>query len=398
MTEPSLDLALAMMFYFCFRDWEHAQARSWSWLGLGVSLGFGILAKISFVLIGGPVILIMLWSKYIRKAEGLSFSYLSKAFIVGTFMAFDWYRNNLYDYLYLLTHVTTKFIRHSFGLNLTLWEKFKVGFIVFSESETGPYLWALTVLFMLIIIIRHKDINERKKLALWICFLSMLPTLFTFFTGINNNTRYLSPLMIPLAIAFGLMASEIKDSLGPKANLMLSGVIFFQLMVMVAPSPGYPLYKRPDAIGKVLLNGNLSTVFGWQDEWDWSTLKKICDQRRIKNPTIRYIGNGMQLKNFIIKYPWKKDRRQADVAGLGRYDDGPINWNNIFKEIHKSDVVLTAPALKGYAPNKDYLDNLHNAEFVKRLEADPLFDGPVILTMGKIEPEKVYIFFRKPHR
>ena len=396
MTEPSLHLALAMMFYFCFKDWDHPQGRLGGWLGLGIALGLGILAKLSFILIALPVILMMLGIKYAIKTEGLSLSYLFKALLIGVFLAFDWYRNNLNDYVSLLSQVTTQNIRHSFGIHLGFIEKLKMGFIVFTESETGPYLWGITILLMLFILIRYKSLDKKIKLALVLCFLSMVPTLFAFFGGINNNSRYLSPILIPLSIAYGLMGGEVIKRLNLFSKIILAGVMCFQLLVIITPSIRGLHLNSEGSIADSLLNGNATTVFEREDQWDWDTLRKICNQKHLKNPSIRYLGNGLQLKSYLIKFPWAKHHEKADVDWrIWQYEQGPINWDKIFKIINNKDVVLTAPKLIGYKPNGDDLDNRHNAEFVKRLKADPNFEGPIILSIGRFEPEEVDVFLKK---
>jgi len=240
--------------------------------------------------------------------------------------------------------------------------------------------------------------DDKKRLALGVCLLSVIPIQLIFFGGINNNSRYLSLILIPLAVAFGLMAGELRRKVGLLSKIILAGVMCFQLWVMILPAVRGLHFKIDGSIADSLLNGNLSTAFEREDQWDWDVLKKLCDQRRLKNPSIRYLGNGLQLKSYLIKFPWQKRREKADVDWrIWQYEQGPIHWDNIFKRIHKNDVVITAPSVRGYEPNKDYLDNVHNAEFVKRLEADPLFEGPVILSMGRFEPVDVYVFFRKRH-
>jgi hypothetical protein len=61
----------------------------------------------------------------------------------------------------------------------------------------------------------------------------------------------------------------------------------------------------------------------------------------------------------------------------------------------KSDLVLTAPHFIGGVPYKEDMDNQHNAEFSKRLANDPLFRGPIHLTMGRFEPIDIVVFVKK---
>jgi len=315
---------------------------------------------------------------------------------LGLLVSIFWYRANLYYYLESLSSVTTQFVRHSFGTELTLLEKIKIGLLVFSESVIGKYLFIALAVVLIMFIWKNKAVNHKKNSAVWICLLSIIPTVILFIVGTNNNSRYLAPILIPLAVVFGVMAVELKQ-LGPRFLIAsIIGLMGFQFFYMVAPSLGEPRYKKADDLSQKLLWGNLSTVFERKDLWDWDALKELCDQKQIGNPSIRFLGNGVYYKPHNIAYPWFSRQELADIEPrLWRYEKGKINWEDILKSIKGIDVVLTAPGYRGFDPNKDYLDNAYNDEFAERLKNHPDFEGPVILTMGRFEPAEVYAFFRK---
>jgi hypothetical protein len=49
----------------------------------------------------------------------------------------------------------------------------------------------------------------------------------------------------------------------------------------------------------------------------------------------------------------------------------------------------------GQATDRQNLDNQYNREFADRLTADPLFQGPIHLQMGRFEPLEVLVFVKK---
>jgi len=80
---------------------------------------------------------------------------------------------------------------------------------------------------------------------------------------------------------------------------------------------------------------------------------------------------------------------------LWRYEQGPVNWQEIMGTIGQSDIVLTAPNYIGEVADKQDLDNQHNLEFAERIARDPRFQEPVRLEMGRFEPVEVDVFLKK---
>jgi hypothetical protein len=135
------------------------------------------------------------------------------------------------------------------------------------------------------------------------------------------------------------------------------------------------------------------------DQWDWRPIRDISNNCGLETPKISYLGNGRAFNPPQIEYPWvpwaTKTTSYADVSWLWRYEDGPLDWQKVMDSAEKSDIVLTAPHFVGEAPYKEDIDNQHNAEFAGRLANDPLFRGPIHLTMGRFEPIDVVVFVKK---
>jgi len=87
-----------------------------------------------------------------------------------------------------------------------------------------------------------------------------------------------------------------------------------------------------------------------------------------------------------MKYP--------DPNWLWRYEDGPIDWQKVMNGAEHSDIVVTAPGYVGEELIQEDVDNRYNAEFAERLSRDPLFRGPIHLTMGRFAPIDVQVFVK----
>ena len=96
-----------------------------------------------------------------------------------------------------------------------------------------------------------------------------------------------------------------------------------------------------------------------------------------------------------INLPLAKRNLKADVRLLWRYEMGPMDWEKLMQAAAECDVVVTAPGFVGRIATKNHLDNEHNAEFVRRLEQDGRFEGPVRMKIGKYDPVELVIFFRR---
>jgi hypothetical protein len=133
-------------------------------------------------------------------------------------------------------------------------------------------------------------------------------------------------------------------------------------------------------------------------QWDWSKLRKLCQDYQVPLPTIAYLGNTGTFNIPQISYPWIKAKEEMTVIWLWNYEKGPLNWDTVMESINSSNVVLTIPGLVGNPIDRQYLDNQHNAELVQRLQNHPEFSEPIVLQMEPSESDQVLVFFRKPEQ
>ena len=135
------------------------------------------------------------------------------------------------------------------------------------------------------------------------------------------------------------------------------------------------------------------------EQWDWQTVRLLCSNDQIQNPSIAYVGHGSALNPPSIKYPWIKQNEHVTVKRLWHYPMQTINWFDIMKEVQASDVVLVAPEYTGNRiVAKHPFDNQHNAEFARRVTDCGLFEKPVSLVMGRLTPTELLVFMRQESR
>jgi len=215
----------------------------------------------------------------------------------------------------------------------------------------------------------------------------------------NHNLRYLTPAVIPLAIAVGVL-SDATGWIRSRAAVAISGTLFVVQLLMVVTPVAFP---KPYPADPGLVNGGLPWgIWVRFEQWDWNPLRDIASNCDLQQPKISFLGIGRPLNPPQIQYPWFIDGTVSSDSGLWRsqpvwlwrYEQGPLDWRDVMSASHQSDIVVTAPDFIGQVSDKQDLDNRYNREFAKRLAADPLFRGPIRLKMGRFEPVEVTVFVK----
>jgi len=242
------------------------------------------------------------------------------------------------------------------------------------------------------------NLDSLQKAALSACTCAGLPIVLAQLTGTNHLLRHISPAVIPLAIAMGIL-SDRAGWLHSKAAIAASSVLLCgQLILIVYPA----FFPNTQAVDSGLVNGRLPwRVMFRRDQWDWRPVQDIAQRCGVPAPAISFLGYADGYSPPQIQFPWALKGASTnhavldfpDVTWLWRYDEGPINWQKVMDSAGRSDIVLTAPHCSG--DMNDDLNNQHNAEFVDRLSRDPDFQAPIRLQMGRFEPVEVDVFVKK---
>jgi hypothetical protein len=402
-TDAPLYLATSAMFYYIFTFWMDESDRTSNWIGLGLAVGLGFLAKTSFFLIGPPVFafwfLANQWGRLglpswasspLRKAGAL-------AFLVGG----PWWLLNAKS-AFAYGKYAQNFVRDSLGPpSPATWAKW-LNTVLQCLLGHGVSLLIVLVLAVLFVelAIRKKSILDRLQIAvLGACACAGLPIVAAQLVGTNHLLRHISPAMVPLAIASGVLADEtvwVHSSLGMTVSFTLFAV---QLAMLVSPVI-HPNTQIADL-------GFDNAALPWRtmsrfDQWDWRPVREIGESCGLPAPEISFLGSGRAFDPPQIIFPWiaqdvsdhKAELSIPNVVWLWRYEDGPLDWQKVMEQAQKSDIVITAPTYVGEVENKENLDNQYNAEFENRLLQDTSFRGPIRLEMGRFAPVEVDVFLK----
>lgn len=400
-TEGPLFLATSMMLYFLSFYWSDGVGHPRGWIGLGFAIGLGLLSKSSFVLIAVPVLALAVFSARRKDVSVSAMSSFIKAGALAFLVAAPWWLKNLGPAL-SYTKFAREQPRNSLGVpSLLTWAKWFGTVVV---SLLGP---AISILVALVVILAIRKIMIKRevilgpahRVALLSCICAGLPLVALQLSGTNHLLRYLCPAVIPFAIAVGVL-SDVTGWIRSRAAMASScALAVVQVIMIVAPvvSPN----KQPVDPG--FYNGGLPwRIMVRFDQWDWKPLRDITQNCGLGKPRISFLGMGRPLNPPQLLYPWfvagasPSDRNGfTEPLWLWRYEQGPLDWQQLMSSAEQSDVVLTAPTFVGQATDRQDLDNQYNREFAERLAADPLFRGPIRMAMERFEPVEVLVFVKK---
>lgn len=400
-TDASLYLAVSAMLFYLFASWDRPEAAG-NWIGLGLALGLGLLSKTSFVLIALPALLF--WIVIVRRRDlsGPSLASQCKAGVLAICIAAPWWLLNLKGAM-AYSQYARGFVRNSLGPpSLKTWMRWlNTVFQCLLGHGLGVLIIVVLIASLVGAIIKKKTIlDPMQKVALGICACAGVPIVLAQLSGTNHLLRHISPVMIPLAISVGVLADQagwIRSGAGIAASCVLLGV---QLMMIVSPV----IFPNTGPVDLGFVNGTPPwRVMARFDQWDWKPVREISEGCGLAAPKIAYLGGGRVFNPPEIEYPWvaagtairNETFDMPDVAWLWRYEDGNLDWQKVMDSAGQSDVVLTAPHYIGEVPNKEDLDNQHNAEFADRLSRDPRFRGPIRVEMGRFEPVEIDLFLKK---
>lgn len=400
-TEGPLFLATSAMLYFLWDYWSDGSPRN-HWIGLGLTLAVGLLSKITFVLIAFPILALALVSDRARNHGMQQVKELLKAGALAFIIAAPWWLKNIGPASRYSTVIRQE-PRESFGAPSLLTSAKWLGSVVM--GLLGP---AIAILICLVVIVSVRKILINKeailkpvhRTAVWTCVCAALPLVALQLSGMNHNLRYLTPAIIPLAIAVGVLA-DATGWIHSRAGFALSTVLIVAQLLMIVTPVAFP---KTYPVDPGLVNGGLPWgIMVRFEQWDWKPLRNIAHNCELDKPKISVLGMGRPLNPPQILYPWFLDGTlssdnwfwSSQPVWLWRYSEGTLDWQKVMSLAGESDVVVTAPDFIGQVSDKQDLDNRYNREFAERLTSDPRFQGPFRLEMGRFQPVEVDVFVKR---
>jgi 4-amino-4-deoxy-L-arabinose transferase-like glycosyltransferase len=399
-TEHVLYIAVAGSLWSLVRMLRNAAWRRC--LLLGCFLALGLLAKVTFVTVAAPLLLVVALARAGGFIERPRITDLATAIAIAIVVVLPWYALNVRSALWYAQYAS-QFVRHSLPYSSPFARTLAfVALIV--ESGFGYGLAALGVVTLCLALRRRSrmELKRDRTVALFAMSASVLGALGIQLVSHNHNPRFTAPALILIGAALGILAgaSSLVRSRGFFA--LSCCLIFFQLGLVLTHWPYDALFTTSSGS----MGQPPSALFQRDRGWDWQKLRTLCRDRFKDNSDLRIgsLGSGGYFNPPQITHPWAEYAaakpwvaKQTEDTWLWRYEDGPLDWRKLFDSLDRYDVLLTAPDLLGDPSDKEDLDNKNNSEFVRRLEADPRFSPPVVIRPVEDGPD-VYVYFRRSVR
>ncbi len=401
-TEGPMFLATSAVLYYVFVYWTEDVPRTRTWIGLGLAIGLGLLSKTSFVLIAFPPLAFVLFESFRKHRSIRSLAPILKAGVLGGLIAAPWWFIHFRDAMWYAKFARST-TRNSLGPHSLamfaawIWSVFL--------ALIGPCIGTLIILVALVwiqkaLIGKSLSPDSLRKRAIILCVCAGVPIVLIQLTSTNHLLRYLTPAVIPLAIAVGILVGSLGWATS-KAMQAVACLLFCTQLGMIV----YPVVvPNKQIVDMGLVNGGLPwRVMSRFDQWDWKSLREISTTCGLQNPKISFLGGARPFYPPQIIYPWvdaaTSTRQRSfvlppDPVWLWREEDGPLDWQKVMTQASQSDIVLTAPGLIGETRYQEDVDNQHNQEFADRLSQDPDFRKPIRLDMGRFAPVDVLVFVK----
>jgi hypothetical protein len=328
-----------------------------SFVAIFAAVALGLLAKTSFFLIGGPVILYAIY----RRPK------LFFAASLGAMVAAGWWMWDPGAALKFAQYGRT-FPRAALDAPLAVAAFVtKLGVI---GVATGFVL--LLVLVLLALLTLRRPLTSELREALLIAAFVIVPTLSLAFLSPVFVARHFIATMFALALPVAVLLDRARS----RVRVGFAAAVLVQ-SIWIAVQPFHFLPRV--------------------EQTDWSRLRAIV---RTPNPYITFLGGWPSYSEPEIRYGWLRDGQNARLAPLWRADGPPIDWPTVLDRISRSDAVLVippaAPARLTAANQRwERADNRHNRELISHVERSGRFESPVTLRIGDRVPVDVMVYVRR---
>jgi len=399
-TEYPLFLATSAMLYFLVSAWNSGRDSITQIVGLGLCLALGALAKSSFLLIGGPPLLLTLILVLMGRITAPTPKALLGSGLVGLLIVWPWWALNLRPAA-IFARGARNFYRHALDSTpiAMLWD----WLMLFIQTGFGP---ALAIVAMLVLAAwglersrgRRNDADPSppgtQSTIAFLCLLSPAPLIIAHLSSKNQNIMHVTPIMPFIAVGLGVLADSIQWQRKKVLSASIAGLLVAQLAMTLWPLAArvvLPL-EPPQSSGRPPWY-----VYARMDSWDLTELMSLSRAHGLETPSISFLGNARSFGSAHIAFPWLVAgiALPSEPRWLWWYEDGPIDWDKVSSSIASSDLVLTVPGYVGMRSDKQDLDNQHNGEFAARLERDGQFCAPAVLQVGRFEKVSVLVFARR---
>src|SRR5271166_4026701 len=209
-TEGSLYLATSAMLYYILASWTDKSEHTGNWIGLGLAIGLGFLSKTSFVLIALPVLAFWLVIERYGHLRIPRLASQAKAAALAFVVAGPWWVLNIKAAI-AYGQYARGFVRNSLGPpSIATWMRWlnTVLQCLLGHGLSILIIAIAVACFRIAIVKKEAILNPLQKAALVACACAGVPIVLAQLSGTNHLLRHITPAIIPLAIAVGVLADN----------------------------------------------------------------------------------------------------------------------------------------------------------------------------------------------
>jgi hypothetical protein len=356
-TEYPLYLAIGLLLWSVLRD---------SPLGVAAAVALGLLAKASFLVIGGPVLLVAMITAANRQAARKLFL----AAAGGALIAAGWWWCDPVAALQF-AQLGRTFERAAFHHALTpatIMAKLRL----FAEA-LGPGVLIAMGVAGIGAFRKREAMSPETRRAVLVGLSAAVPIILLAALSPVFVDRHFAPALFGLALPLAIFVQDTR----PAIRLGLAGIVLIQAVCMAV----VPMRFLPAA-----------------EQTDWSKLRTVVHGTY---PRIAFMGGFPSMSPPEIRYGWTRDGSDVSVIWLWRFEERQIDWPKVMEEALRSDAVLVDPSPSALMSDseslagQELLDNRYSAELIERLRASGTFENPVPFRAGTHKSLELLVYLRK---
>jgi 4-amino-4-deoxy-L-arabinose transferase-like glycosyltransferase len=386
-TEYPLLIAVAAFLLFEFAP--PSGGRDLRWIGIGAALGLGALSKVTFALVGGPMLIAALLLAWRRWPTLPRLSHQFAATGVGALIALTWWWRDWLPALRLISG-GRGFLQHSLGdpLSMATFGRWLAALVRCATGYGGAIIIAAAIVAALVAG-RRMTGDGRVTGFLIVTISGAVPLLVLQYASGVHNPRHLAPALLVLLAAAPVLASRAGLLDRPLVVGACGALLGLQLIAL--------LTGLRDTVPRSYIWRGAAEVMAPVEQWDLAPVKAVVDTYvAAPLPRIVVLGVGYALNPPQVEAAWIRNGGDALVRSLWRAGR-PFDAGAAVRFARTANVLIIAPGFTGDPKDGQPAENVHNDEVSRAVTASGAFDGPFFVSVGVNQPATVAVFVRRPH-
>lgn len=328
-TEGVTYLAVAALLFSGARVLTAEKLSTLDWIGLGLCSGFGLLTKISFMVMA--VLPLLLLYVFTSRQFGIRQStwFFAKAAVIAAAVSAPWWIKNHAAALMHLRKANNFDPYQLAEFGPVLFWKYSYYFV---ESNIGFPTAALCLGAVCHYLYKRRKETLRltafQKRMLLLCAGCGFVLLVLHLRSVNHCMRLSSPVLIPLSVAASVLFAAYRR----QASLLLIAAVLAVQGGLIASS-----LRFKGVPPKSLWDTGVTRTLALAEQWDWRCLYEIVQAHGIKEPAIGLLGRAAPFNPGNVRYPWAIRGEKVHVSML----PVTIDEDEFLEQSRQFDVLVT---------------------------------------------------------